>query len=150
MSLLKNINFVVFHRGSTAAASADVDSTVHIDMSGYEGILLGVGIEETTAGGTTGVIQLHPRHSSLSTGTLTDLTTGAGHVTLTTGDWGKHVLVDVYRPTKRYIGVSLNKTGNASWDHGPIWGIQYGSHGGPITQSSSYVIASALSVSPTT
>lgn len=154
MNLLKNINIVTMHRGSTAVASTDIDSGVMLDMSGYEGALFITGIVETTAGGTTGSAMLVPRHSSISTTSgLTDLgSTGQAGVTatLSTADWGKQLVVDVYRPTKRYLSVSLNKAGAASWDNGPIIAIQYGGKAQPVTQSSSYVLSSKQLISPTT
>jgi hypothetical protein len=152
--LLNNVNIVTMHRGSTAAASANVDSTVHLDMQGYEGVMFAVGIEETTAGGTTGSLELIGRYAESSTDSFTDFSTSKAAAgvngSITTSDWGKHLVLDIYKPTYRYIGVSLDKDGAASLDNGPIMAIQYGGKEGPITQSSSYVKDSTVSVSPTT
>jgi hypothetical protein len=154
MNLLKNSKFIVFHRGTTAAAATDIDSTVLADMQGYEGILIWSGVEETTAGGTTGTFQMVPRHSAVNSSTtgITDLgsTAYAATTALTTNHWGHVVAVDVYRPTQRYVGVTVNKTGANTVDNGPIMGLLYSNHKGPVTQSTAYVIQSKQLISPTT
>lgn len=153
MNLLKNINVVSFYPGSTLGSS-DIDSSVLADMKGYEGILLVAGIVASTGGGTTGSVQLLPRHSDSTSSTgLTDLSsTAAAGVTATldTGDIGKQLVVDVYRPTKRYISVSLNRAGAAKETIGPIIGIQYGGKYLPQTLSTDYVLDSTPSFSPST
>lgn len=154
MNLLKNINIVVFHPGSTIEAT-DVDSTVLADMSGYEGILLMASNIKSTAGGTTGTLQLVPRHAATAASTtgITDLgsTAYGGTTALTTAHIGHLAAVDIYRPTKRYIGITVNRTGANVLAMGPLVGIQYGISKGPISQSTAYVVGTAKQcISPTT
>lgn len=154
MNLLKNTKIIVFHPGSTINAT-DVDSTVLADMSGCEGILLLASSITSTAGGTTGTLQLVPRHSAVNSSTtgITDLgsTSYGGTTALTTDHIGHAAVVDVYRPTKRYVGMTVNKTGANVLAMGSLIGIQYGIHKGPISQSTSHVVGTAQQcVSPTT
>ena len=154
MNLLKNTKIIVLHPGTTINAT-DVDCTTLADMSGCEGILLMCGNISSTAGGTTGTLQLVPRHSAVNSSTtgITDLgsTSYGGTTALSTSHIGHVAAVDVYRPLKRYIGATVNKTGANVLAMGPVIGLQYGIHKGPIAQSTSYVVGTAKQcVSPTT
>lgn len=150
MSMLENVKVTMLYRGSTGLAATNVDSTVRVDMKGYEGCLLLTSIIETTAGASTTALHLLPRHADTSTGTLTDLGTYAGDATITTADWGQAMIVDVYKPLKRYLSVSVDKPGNGTIATSGVFAIQYGGKKGPITQSSSYVEDSEILISPTT
>lgn len=153
MNLLKNINVTVIHRGDTGLAATDVDSTQTVDMSGYDGVMLLTSIVETTAGASTTGVYLKPRHSSVASGTgLTALgsTAKAGSVTISTSDWGKALIVDIFRPTKRYIGASVDKDGTGTSLVGPVYAIQYAGSKGPVSQDSDEVYDANQCISPTT
>ena len=154
MNFLKNAKATVLHAGTTAVASADIDCTTLVDMSGYEGVLIISSVIETSASQTTGGHQLVPRHSAVNTSTtgITDLgSTGtAGTTALTTNHWGHLCMVDIYKPTKQYITASLNKIGADSHHSGTIIALQYNNRKGPVTQSTAHVISSKQLISPTT
>jgi len=150
MSLFENVKLTMLYRGSTGLAAADVDSTVRVDMKGYEGCLFLTSIIETTAAATTTAVTLQVRHADNSTATLTDVGTAAGDGTITTADWGQALAVDIYRPLKRYLSVSVNKAGAGTSGTSAVFALQYGGKKGPITQSATYVEDSEILISPTT
>ena len=153
MNLLKNTNFTVMNRGDTALAATNVDSSVLVDMSGWDGICFVASIVEVTAGASTTAVKLVPRHSATNASTaLTDLgsTAVAGDATVSTGDQGKALIVDVYRPQKRYMSVSVDKDGNGTSLVSPVIAIQYKGKKAPVTQSTTYVYGSKQCISPTT
>jgi hypothetical protein len=123
-------------------------------MSGYEGAFIIGSVIEVTGGISTGTFQMVPREASVNSSTtgISDLTSTAtqGTTALSTGDKGKAVIVDVYRPEKRYLGVSLNKTGAGKSMLGPVYAILYGNRAGVVSQSTSHVIDSGTVISPTT
>ena len=149
--ILNNIKIDVLYAGSTLAAT-DIDSTILLDMQGYEGCLILGSPIKTTAGGTTGTYQMVPRHSAVNTSTtgITDLgtTAYASDTALSTGDRGKVFGIDIYKPTKRYAGVSINRTGTNKVALGTVYGIRYGAHINPVTQTTSFTLKKPIS--PTT
>lgn len=152
--LLSNSKITVVHAGDTALAATDIDCTSLVDMSGYENVFFITSVVESTAGGTTGTVLMVPRHASVNTSTtgITDLasTAQAGTTALTTSMWGEAVAVDVVRPTKRYMTVSLNKTGANTVQLGPCIAIAYNNAKGPVSQSTSETIQTKTLISPTT
>ena len=153
-NLLKESEITVVHAGDTGLAATDIDCTSLVDMSGYESVMFITSVIETSAGCSTGTILMVPRHSAVNSSTtgITDLgsTAQAGTTALTTSMWGEFVAVDVYRPTKRYMTVSLNKTGADNVMVGPCIAIQYNPTYSPTSQSTSQEIQSKLLQSPTT
>ena len=148
MSLLENTKLSILHRGDTAAAAADVDSTTRVDMKGYEGCLFLCAVTETTVSSTS-VARLQVRHADNSTATLTDVGDYAGAV-FTTANWGKALAVDIYRPLKRYLSISVNKPGADATQVSSVFALQYGGKQGPISQSATFVEDSEILISPTT
>ena len=154
MNLLNMSKIEVIHRGSTGLAATDLDCTALVDMKGYESCLLLVSCVESTAGMTTGTLQLQPRHSSVNTSTtgITDLgsTAIAGTTALTTGHIGKFAAVDIYRPTKRYITASIQRTGADTLMLSPVFAILYNHTQSPTSQSTGEVIQAKTLIAPTT
>jgi len=141
MMLSKNVQFKCMLRGDTAAVATTVQSTPFVDMSGFEGCLFVGTVVEVTAGGDTTLCNLVPQMSTAaSTSTLTafGVTARAGYgIDFTTGEIGKLLYVDVYRPTERYLSCKWsNPTPTTEKMHrGPIIAIAYGAHDRPITPS---------------
>ena len=153
MNLLENVEATVLYRGSTALAATNVDSTTVLDMAGFDGCMLITTIIETTAGASTTAVKLTARHSTGSASTsLTDLgsTSIAGDASISTSDWGKALIVDVYKPTKRYLGVSIDKDGAGTSMTSAVVALQYAGMKVPTSQPSGSVYASKQLVSPTT
>jgi hypothetical protein len=150
-NFLRNNKIEPVINGSTLAAS-DVDSTILIDMQGYEGCAFIGCAYKSTAGGTTGTYQMVPRHSAVNTSTtgITDLgsTAYASDTAFSTGDIGKTFMIDVYRPTKRYLTVSVNRTGVNVLGLGTVYAVRYGNHKGPVSQTTTYTVKNLTS--PTT
>jgi hypothetical protein len=153
MNLLKNSKYTVMTRGDTGLAATNVDSSVLVDMSGWDGIQFIASIVEVTAGASTTAVSLLPRHATSNNATsLTDLgsTAAAGDATVSTGDVQKALIVDVYRPLQRYMSVSVDKAGAGTSQIGPVIAVQYKGKKTPVTQSTTYVYSSKQAVSPTT
>ena len=120
-------------------------------MAGYEGVVFIGKINAVTA---SGELEMYAQYSdSTSTTDMVDDTgtrvgsTGA----VTTTDWDDKLLVlDIYKPLKRYVSVHIDKATQAS--EISVVGIRYGAHKGPVTQSTDQfgVIDSGIFVSPTT
>jgi hypothetical protein len=150
VNLLKNVKITPLINGSTLAAT-DVDSTVLIDMKGWEGCVFVGCPYKCTGGGTTGTYQMVPRHSSVNTSTtgITDLgsTAYASDTALSTGDHGKCFIIDINRPTKRFLGISVNRTGSNLVGLGSVYAIQYTPHDAPISQTTTFVTKNVLSPS---
>jgi len=62
----------------------------------------------------------------------------------------KALAVDIYRPLKRYIGVSVDKTGNGTSATSAVFAIQYKGKKAPVTQDTDEVYESVQCISPTT
>jgi len=141
MMLSKNVQFKCMLRGDTAAVNTTIQSTQFVDMAGFEGCLFVGTVVEVTAGGDTTLINLVPQMSTAATTaalTAFGSTAIAGYgIDFTTGEIGKLLYVDVYRPTERYLTCKWsNPTPTAELAHrGPIIAIAYGAHDRPITPS---------------
>lgn len=142
----------VMTRGDTGLAATNVDSSVVLDMSGYEGCMFICSLVETTAGASTTAVQLVARHADTNASTaLTDLgsTSKAGSLTLGTGNQQTAFVVDVVKPVKRYLGVSVDKPGAGTSQVGPVIAIQYNARN--VNKSSTaYVADGNVLISPTT
>lgn len=155
MNLLDNCKFTTLYRGDTATSSTDHPCTSkHVDMAGFEGCLLVTSVVDVTGGVSTGSFNLVGYHSASTASTsFTSLgTTATAGITalLSTSKFGLVCAVDVHKPLKRYLSATVTRAGNGKSLLGPVIAIQYNNHVGPITQSTTYVLDSTLSVSPTT
>jgi len=150
MNLLYNCAFDTIIT-QTTAGSSDLEGEKVLDMQGYEGVVFLGKINAITAAGE---LEMYAQYSdSTSTTDMVDDTgtrvgsTGA----VTSTDWDDKLLVlDIYKPLKRFISVHIDKaTQNSEIS---VVGIRYGARKGPVTQSTEDfgVIDSGLFVSPTT
>jgi hypothetical protein len=154
MNLLKNVKLT---RVAVSYTSGDTDISEErvIDMAGFDGVMF-VGLIGSAA--TTGYqFKVVPCHSS-ATGTtdMVPMSTagyGAGTTAGTTLMEESLVVVDVYRPTKRYMSAIVDRdTGSTDVEIDGVIAIQYKNRYGPVSQSTSQygVVASTVAVSPTT
>jgi len=125
MNLSKNVN-IVRVANSASTAQTDVNSSI-LDMSGYDGVIFIASMGAITGGGactleaqqntansTSGMAQLS---GSVATGDDTD------NISL---------VVDVYRPLKRYVRAVLKRADENSVADGII-AIQYKGRKAPVT-----------------
>lgn len=140
MNLSKNIE-VVRVQNAAAAGTSDLDGTV-VDMQGYDGVLFIYGVGALTA---TQVTKLVAKQDVASGGAFTALT-GADSGAMADGDGNKLLMLDVFRPTKRYVRPTLDRgTANAVVDFGIA--ILYRGSKAPVTQGTT-VAKAVLAVSP--
>lgn len=125
---------------ASAAGVTTVNSTP-VDMSGFEGVIF------LTAAGTiaaTAVAQVKVQQDTVvGMGTAADLAASGQSFTPTTDNL-KSAMIDVKKPTKRFLRVVIARS-VANSDFGQIYAIQYRAKRAPVTQA---VDKSKLLVSP--
>jgi len=126
-----------------AAGTSDITGSI-IDMEGYEGCVFILQLGAITSGAVTSCYLKQSADSGLSGATsLTTATT----VTIADTDDEKVIVIDVYRPTKRYIALFVDRgTQNAVVS---AVAMQYGARQAPVTQGTGIHASSLLAVSPT-
>jgi len=143
-SLLKNCK--IDYVGALVAAANNTDSnSTRLDMSGYDGVLFLCTITDSVA---TGVATLSVEANTADSDTGMAAITGASAAkTCTVNDDinGMLLIVDVYRPQKRYVqGVRTSATANIAF--GEIIAIRYKGRAAPVTQSTTTVATSTFVV----
>lgn len=140
MNLSKSIKVTVVEAAATAGTSAL--TTDVLDMSGYEGVMfLALTGDVTASSVLTLTVKANSANSVSSPTPVTQKATDAFTAGATDAD-SKVLMVDVYKPTLRYVfGVLTRADQNAVV--GGIIAIQYCATNMPTTQDAS-VIASAF------
>jgi len=154
MSLLENTKIYSMIEDTTG--TANIIGTQVLDMAGYDGVMwisAAAGNTNSTGGYNT-LIHMHGDSSGSMVGTTASTDMYVSNPTTTQGMLDNQVMVmDVYKPLKRYVSVTVGKDSTNDVELGCI-GIQYKSRTGPISQLGSTetygVYASGLEVSPTT
>ncbi len=155
MNLLQNTK--IFSMVESATGSTTLQSGKVLDMSGFDGVMWIANVAGNT-NSTGGYAHLQHMHSdSTSTTDMVGSTSSTdmyvANATTTIGAVDNSVLVlDIYKPLKRYVSVIAGKDSTNAAEMGVV-GIQYRNHKGPTTQISSTtfgVNASATRVAPTT
>ena len=113
MNLSKIVKVVLAKAGQTSAGTA-INSDA-IDMQGYDGVVFVGSIATADAANFANVAQ-----SDTSGGTYTDL---AG-TKVVPGDNGDSFLIDVYRPTKRFVRCEVDR-GGANTATGDVYALLY-------------------------
>ena len=140
MNLSKDVKITVVAAAATAAQTA-VTSDV-LDMSGYDGVMFIALTGDVTATSVlTLTAQANSANSTSSPTPVTQKATDAFTAGASDAD-SKALVVDVYRPTLRYVFAELTRT-TANAVVGGIIAIQYSAANKPTTQAAS-VIASAF------
>ena len=140
MNLSKGIKVSVVE---AAAGAAQTDLTTDVlDMSGYDGVLFIALTGDVTVNSVLTLTAKGNSANSVSSPTpILQKATAAFTAGATSAD-SKVIMVDVYKPTLRYLFAVLSRTA-ADAVVGGIVAIQYGAHAKPTTQDAS-VIASAF------
>lgn len=145
-NLLTGVKLSYLKDGVIAGSSIDNDSDI-IDMTGFEGVVFitpildsvatGVAtmtVEQNTANSTSGMAALAGGVATATSGANDDLN-------------GKVLVIDVYRPRKRYLRVNrISATANIAY--GDVIAIQYAARNHPVAQAAAEVAASSIVVSP--
>lgn len=145
MNLSKDVSLREVLAPIAAASTIDSNSD-RIDMSGFEGVLFVAPITDSVA---TGVAKLQvEQNDDDSDAGMKALSGASATATCVVGDDlnGKLLVVDVYRPAKRYVqGVLTSTTANIAF--GSMIAIPYGPRSKPVAAHAS-IAAAALAVSP--
>ncbi len=140
MNLSKCCEFVRVEN-AVVAGTTDIVSDA-IDMSGWDGVTFIYGVGTLTASQVT---KLTGAQCDTAAGSYAALT-GADSGAMADGDSNKLLVLDIYRPTKRYVQATLDRgTANAVIDFGIA--IKYRGSKSPVTQGSTVAVA-ALVASP--
>lgn len=140
MEISQGIKITVVE-AAAAAAQTELVTDV-LDMQGYEGVMfIALTGDVTTASVLTLTVKGNTANSVSSPTPVTQKATAAFTADGTSAD-SKALMVDVFRPTMRYMFGSLTRT-TANAIVGGIIAIQYGARNKPTSQDAS-VIASAL------
>lgn len=140
--LLKNVR-VDRTMNAVAAGTSDQTSSA-VDLKGFDGILWIVLFGTLTAGQVTS-IKGQQSSDDGSTDGYSDIE-GSASAALADGDSNKMLLLDIYRPGKRYQKLVIDRgTQNAVIDG--VIAIPYHAHNKPVTQGST-VSSSEVLVEP--
>ncbi len=126
-----------------ADGQSDPNSS-RVDMAGYDGVLFLCGIGTITGSGTVLMTA-----KQAATDIAGDALSGATAQADTSTDGDKVLMIDIFRPKDRYLGVTLTRA-VANSVIGGVWALQYRSQDKrPLTQDSSSLAASLVKlVSP--
>jgi len=131
-SLLKNLDVQSVHIPIALASNTDANST-RIDMSGYDGVMFVLPIEDSVS---TGIATLTVEANTIDSDTGMVAITGASATktcAVTDDINGTLLVVDVKGPAKRYVqGVITSATANIAF--GTLTAYLYGAKKLPIAQ----------------
>lgn len=132
-NLLKNVKVTRVSAGGAGTASATPTKGTVLDMAGFESVMF---IAEMGNVLTTSVVSLRAAQGTTNDTAEMDLLTGSSGGTAGASDMDdKIIILDVVRPTERYVEVQLfHVTADAPFDS--IVAIQYGARNMPVTQGS--------------
>lgn len=144
MNLLKNCKVTRVSADGAGAASATPSKGTIIDMAGYNGVMF-VALMGNVL--DTSAVALKVAGAAVNDTAEMALLSGSAGGTAGASDYDdKLVVLDVYKPSQRYLEAQLfHVTANAPFDG--ILAIQYEPNEAPVTQGSS-VVASSQLVSP--
>lgn len=137
----KFLNPLYLLKPSTANTTSTGQDGDEIDMLGYEGASFMFMLGNTTGDAT---FTCSVRGSTASGGTYAELT--GATVTTTTGIGDEGVVINVHRPSSRYLKARIVRAA-ANSGHGGICAYQYGPKFVPITDSTTLIsVANVQSV----
>ncbi|KLU64024.1 hypothetical protein DEAC_c40180 [Desulfosporosinus acididurans] len=126
------------------AAGIAAQTSVVVDMQGFAGVVFVAALGTVTA---AAVVTLKAQEDVVNPMTAAkDLSGASASFTAGAADSNKCIVLDVYRPNKRYLQAVLTPTIQNA-EIGAIIAIQYQSGAKP-TEIDPSVIASALAISP--
>lgn len=125
---------------SAVAAGVTTQNGTAVDTRGYDGVVFVAAVGALTA---TQVTSLKAQQGSLANGSDAVDIAGAATVGMADGDSNRLAVVDVRRPTSRYVRpVVVRGTANAVIDG--VIAILYRGASAPVTQDPTQVAVSAL------
>ena len=128
---------------AVAAGTAD-EASASVDMANFEGVKFYVAFGAITSGAVTKV-QVQQSDDNGSSDTFSTL--AGGEVTVADDDDNQVVVIDVYRPRKRYLRVNVDRgTQNAVIDG--VLGVQYGARKKPVDNDATTVVSRTVLTSP--
>lgn len=130
MNLAKDLKVTRVQNG-VAAGTTDKTSTF-VDMSGYDGVVFATAIGAITATGTCTITALQ---SDSADGSSPETLTGSSKSYTAVTDDNKVVIHDIYRPSKRYVGIKID-LGTANSVIDGVLAIQYSGNAKPATDGS--------------
>lgn len=137
MSLLKKCLFDYVGAAVAAANSTDANSS-RLDMAGWDGVVFLTTITDSVA---TGVATLKVEANTADSDSGMAAITGATAMATSAGNDdlnGKLLIVDVYRPAKRYVqGVRTSATANIAF--GECVAVRYRGRKAPVSQNAATV-----------
>ncbi len=128
----------------TASAGSSAVTSDAIDMAGFEGVKLYIGFGAIVSGAVTSV-KVQQSSDDGSSDAYSDLEDSS--VTVADDDDNKVVVIDIFRPRKRYLKVVTSRaTQNATVDF--LVAVQYGARKEPTSDDSTTVISREIHRSP--
>jgi len=125
-----------------ADGQSDPDSD-RVDMAGYDGVMFVCQVGTITGSGTVTMAA-----KQAATDAVGDALSGASVVATAAADSDKLLVIDIFRPTDRYVGVTLTRA-TANSVIGGVVAIQYRAKAKPTTHDSDSMAADAVTlVSP--
>lgn len=137
-NLLNNVEFVVVEAAASAAQTELVTDT--IDLAGWTGVVFVAHLGDVTTGSVLGLAAYDSDESNANFDDLDDplaFTAGASDAD------NKLLILDVCRPTRRYVRASLTRT-TANAVVGGIVAIKYGPLNAPVTQGDTVLDSATL------
>lgn len=132
MNLLKNL-LIAYGGAAVAAANNTDDNSSRFDMAGYDGILFVTTITDSVQNGVA-TLTVEANTADSDSGMAAISGAVATKTCAVTDDInGTLLIVDVYRPLKRYVqGVRTSSAANIAF--GEIHAIRYQGKKAPVTQ----------------
>lgn len=145
-NLLNNAKLVRVSADGAGTASASANKMTIVDMDGFDSCLFFAAMGNVLVGS---VITLRVAGAATNSSGAMALLTGSATYTATATDADdKLIALDVIRPPYRYIEAQLT-CATADGPYDGVFAILYNAARAPVTQSSTYVIASSTTDSPT-
>jgi len=117
--LSDNIRFTTLLAAKTTGSSDGASSNVDMAADGgFDGVMFVMPVGDCD---TAGTVEIHAGQAATDT-TITEYTSAA---VTTTGVDDTVLVLDIYRPTMRYVGVNYVRGGTTNSTIGPLIAIQY-------------------------
>lgn len=133
MNAMSENSKLVLVKGNQSSAGTAIN-TDSVDMDGFEGVMF-FGVIETVSGNSANASQ------SSDDSTFNDLENTA----VAPGDDGDSFLIDIFRPTDRYVRCEVDRSGTNT-AVGDIYAVLYGARSAPVTHGAT--IDNEIHVSP--
>lgn len=124
------------------AAATDLEGAT-LDMAGYDGVLVSVVMGAITANAVTGIVMQQSDNSDMSS----PETLEAPAHTVADDDDNQMFVLDLFKPTKRYVRVHVDRATQNAVVSGATY-TQYGGRTYPITSTVADTVTVASAISP--